>query len=261
MKATCKQRAGFTLLEMLIAISILSLVVAAIYTSWTAILRASKVGLESTARVQRARIVVRVLEDSLGSVMSFAQNQNYYSFIAENGSESTLSFVARLSQSFPRGGKFGDLDVRRLTFAVESGSGTKSLVLRQQPILLDMDQDEKDSPLVLAENVKEFTTEFWDARRNDWVDEWTQTNQIPKLVRVTLELADNAQSNTRREPIMRVISLPSVMVQPGWQRPMLPGQPPPGGAPGAPGGAPNPNSPPGMPGGGALAPGAGGGAL
>jgi type II secretion system protein J len=212
------------MLEVLIAISILSLIVAAIYSSWTAILRASKVGLESTARVQRARMVVRVLEDSLGSTLSFNQNQKYYSFVAENGSDATLSFVARLSKSFPRGGKFGDLDVRRLTFSVESTTGTKTLVLRQTPIMLEMDEDEKASPLVLAENVKEFQTEFWDTKKNDWIDEWTQTNQIPKLVRVTLQLADSAESQTEREPIVRVISLPSVMVQPGWQRPMMPGQ-------------------------------------
>ncbi len=229
MRTPGRRTSGFTMLEMMIAISILSLIVAAIYSSWTAILRASKVGLESTARVQRARIVVRVLEDSLGSVMSFAQNQNYYSFVAVNGSDASLSFVARLAKSFPRSGKFGDLDVRRLTFAVEGGGGSRSLVLRQTPILLDIDEDEQQSPLVLAENVKEFSTEFWDARRSDWVEEWTQTNQIPKLVRVTLELADNPHSTAAREPIVRVISLPSVMVQPGWQRPMMPGQTGPGG--------------------------------
>ncbi len=224
MRITTRQN-GFTMLEVLIAISILSLIVAAIYSSWTSILHASKVGLDSTARVQRARIVVRVLEDSLSSALSFNANQRYYSFVAENGSEATLSFVARLAKAFPRGGKFGDLDVRRLTFSVESTTGTPTLVLRQTPLMLEMDEDEKQSPLVLAENVKKFQTEFWDTKKNDWIDEWTQTNQIPKLVRVTLQLADNAESHTVREPIVRVISLPSIMVPPAWQRPLLQGQP------------------------------------
>jgi prepilin-type N-terminal cleavage/methylation domain-containing protein len=48
--------AAFTLVEILIALGILSMVLAAIYSSWTAILRASKVGLEAAAAVQRARI-------------------------------------------------------------------------------------------------------------------------------------------------------------------------------------------------------------
>ena len=37
---------AFTLVEILISIGILGLVLVAIYSSWTAILRASKVGLE-----------------------------------------------------------------------------------------------------------------------------------------------------------------------------------------------------------------------
>ena len=66
-------RFAFTLVEIMLAITILALVLTAIYSSWTAILRASKVATEATAAVQRSRISLRVLEDSLSSVQSFAQ--------------------------------------------------------------------------------------------------------------------------------------------------------------------------------------------
>ena len=52
---------------------ILSLVLAAIFSTWTAILRASKVGNEAAAAVQRTRIAVRTLEESLGSAQAFAE--------------------------------------------------------------------------------------------------------------------------------------------------------------------------------------------
>src|SRR5437899_10409569 len=156
---------AFTLLEIMIAISIFSLVLAAIYSSWTAILRARKVAGDAAASVQRARISIRILEDSLGSVELFVRNANYYSFVGENGSEASLSFVARLAKSFPRSGKFGDLDVRRLTFTVEQGSASaRQLVLRQSSLLSEMDVDEKEHPLVLAKNVKDLELEFWDTR-------------------------------------------------------------------------------------------------
>jgi len=67
-------RSAFTLVEIMIAICLLSLVLAAIYSSWTAILRASRTGLDAAATAQRARIAVRVLEDSLSSAQSFAAN-------------------------------------------------------------------------------------------------------------------------------------------------------------------------------------------
>jgi hypothetical protein len=203
---------------------ILSLVLAAIYSTWTAILRATKVGLEAAAAVQRARVAARTIEESLGSVQSFAANQQLYSFVAENGNDATLSFVARLSRYFPRSGKFGDFDVRRVTFSVQSGSGGgRELVLRQSPLLMDLDVDEKEHPIVLAKNVKDFKTEFWDPRSQDWIDEWKQTNQIPTLVKVTLKLADNPHSSMVREEVTRIVSLPSITVQPGWQAPMQPG--------------------------------------
>jgi prepilin-type N-terminal cleavage/methylation domain-containing protein len=168
---------AFTLVEILIAMGILSLVLAAIYSTWTAILRASKVGKDAAAAVQRARMAGRTIEEALGSTISFVQNQNYYSFEAKNGSEATLSFVTRLSPSFPRAGKFSGLDVRRVTFSVEQApGGSRQLVLRQNPLLMDLDKDEKERPVVLASNIKEFKSEFWDARLEEWTDELKQTS-------------------------------------------------------------------------------------
>jgi hypothetical protein len=216
----------------MIAITIVALVITAIYSSWTAILRASKVGLEAAASVQRSRIVLRVLEDSLSSAQSFAMNQQHYSFVAENGDEASLTFVARLAKSFPRGGKFGDLDVRRVMFAVEPAKdGTRQLVLRQTPLIMEFDEDEREHPIVLAKNVREFSMQFWDNRMRDWTDEWKQTNQIPRLILFNLKLADNAFSAQAEEEISRIISIPSQTVLPNWQMPRLPGVP---GAPGQP---------------------------
>ena len=238
------RRAAFTLIEMMIAIGIFSLVLAAIYSSWTAILRASKAGLEVAASVQRSRIAIRMLEDSLGSAQSFAATLPYYYFLADNGSEASLSFVARLSKSFPRSGKFGDLDVRRLYFSVERGpEGSPQLVLRQSALLMDPDTDEKQHPIVLVKNVKGFELRFWDTNRNppDWVDEWKEakTNQLPKLVMVTLKVADNPRSPHSQEEISRIINLPAMTVQRVWQTPQAPGQVPgqlPGQLPGQSGG-------------------------
>jgi type II secretion system protein J len=215
-----KPAQAFTLVEILIAIGIFSMVLAAIYSTWTAILRASKVGTEAAAAVQRARITGRTIEESLASVQAYALNQKYYAFVVENGSEAMLSFVSRLSPSFPRSGKFAGLDVRRVTFSLESApDGGRQLVLRQNALLMDMDKDEQNYPLVLAKNVKEFKTELWDPRLQDWTDEWKFTNQIPTLVKVSLSLADNKFSTQVRQAVTRIVSLPSVMVPPMWQSP------------------------------------------
>lgn len=235
---------AFTLIEILVALAIFCMVLTAIYSTWFTILRGSKVGLEAAASVQRSRIAVRTLEDSLSCIRSFSADMNYYSFIAENGSAASLSFVSRLSPLFPRGGKFGDFDVRRVTFAIEQGAdSSKQLVLRQNPVLMDLDVDEKEHPIVLAKNIKKFEMEFWDAKEGEWVDEWTTTNQLPLMVKFTLQFSGkDPQASQKLEEVIRIVSLPSITVQPGWQTPTRQNTP-----------NPNPNNPtPGNPAGGTL---------
>jgi type II secretion system protein J len=244
------RRFGFTLVEILVSIAILSLVVAAIYSSWTAILRATKVGLDAAATAQRSRIALHTLEDSLGAAELFVRNADYYGFVAENGNDPTLSFVARLPKSFPRSGRFGDFDVRRLTFTLEKGEGGgKELVLRQQPLVMDLDEDEKNYPLVLARNVKEFTMEFFAPPTvNEWVDEWRQTNQLPRLIKINLSLQHlDSRSVQTVEEVTRVVTLHGRGVPPMFQIPTMQGGPPgiggPGSPPVIPSPVPNPNVP------------------
>lgn len=215
---------AFTLLEIIVAIAIFGLIVAAIFSSWMAIVRGAETGKRAAAAVQRSRIAVSTLENALMSARSFAADIEYYGFVAENGNDAMLSFVAKLPPSFPRSGRFGDFDVRRVTFSLEAGPDSgNELVLRQNPLLMDMDIDEKEHPLVLAKDVKAFEMEFWDVRSSDWLDEWTQTNQLPPLVRLTLKFGGNNTGSIEPEKeIVREIALPSITVQPGWQRPGAP---------------------------------------
>jgi prepilin-type N-terminal cleavage/methylation domain-containing protein len=209
---------AFTLVEIMIAVTIFTLVLAAIYSSWTLIMRSTKIGQEAAAQVQRQRIAVQTIENALMCVQSFQASAQYYTFIVQNGTEPLLSFVARLPDDFPRNGRFGGFNSRRVTFMVEAGSASeKDLVLRQSPILMDMDQDEQDHPLVLARNVKDFTVECWDTNAVDWSDEWENTNQIPPMVRFTLVLggnkSDNGFNGTGPElTVTRVVAMPSSTV-------------------------------------------------
>ncbi|HEY2082216.1 MAG TPA: type II secretion system protein GspJ [Verrucomicrobiae bacterium] len=216
---------AFTIIEILTAMAIFGMVVAAIFASWQAIIRGSASGNRAAVTAQRSRVALRTIEEALGSTRSFVADVQYYTFEAENGTEPYLSFVSRLSPEFPRSGRFGEFNVRRVTFAVEQGSdygSGKRLVLRQNPVLMDMDEDEQNYPVVLANDVKKFEMEFWDKQKADWLDEWTQTNQLPQMVKFTVQLGGD------QDEVTRIVALPSVAVQPGWQ---IPGSTRPGGQP------------------------------
>jgi general secretion pathway protein J len=233
---------AFTLIEIMMALAVFGLVLAAIYASWTLIIRSAKVGLEASARIQRERIALRTIEEALTCVRSFEADRENYGFVAENGDNGFLSFVARLPESFPRSGRYGDFDVRRVSFGIESGDSQPQLVLRQMPVLMEMDGNQQDPPLVLAKGVSKMGFEFWDDRKKDWVSDWTATNQLPKMLKLTLAFRRVTEGNVsfqQEEEVSRIIQLPSIMVPAAIQRPgQQPGQPPPGGNPNL---QPNPN--------------------
>lgn len=216
----------------MIAIAIFGMIVATIYSVWSLILRSSTLGRDVAAQIQRERITVRTIEDSLTCVQSFQASMKYYSFIVQNGNQPMLSFAARLPAMFPRDGRFGDFNLRRLTFTVEPGAdGESDLVLRQNPILMPVDPDEQAYPLVLARNVKDFAVECWDTNQMQWVDEWDDTNSIPPMVLVSLTMGGNSTGAGGGQGLTftRVIALPS-MTMPAYV------QAAPGGGPGGLGG-------------------------
>jgi prepilin-type N-terminal cleavage/methylation domain-containing protein len=228
-------RRAFTLIEIMLALMIFSMVIAAIYSTWMMVMRATKTGQDAAARAQRQRVALRTIEDGLMGIQSFQASQKYYSFIVAGGSSSLLSFAARVPDIFPRNGKFGDFNLRRLSFSLESdGNGSmngNNLVLRQNPILMDMDDDEKKYPLVLARNVKSFIVECLDTNKGDWVTEWETTNSIPPMIRVGLVLAGHATGPSDAASdltIVRAFSVPSEMMPAAVQHGTM------GGAPGQP---------------------------
>src|SRR5689334_23096725 len=110
---------AFTLIEVMIAMTIFALVMIAIYSSWSAILRGSKVGLNAAAEAQRSRVAVRALREALTSGQLYTENIRYYWFMADTSGEfAALSMVSRLPASFPGSGLFGNQIVRRVSFTV-----------------------------------------------------------------------------------------------------------------------------------------------
>ena len=220
-------RKAFTLLEVMLALGLLSLLITAVYSTWSGIVKASKVGTSAAVVAQRERATMRVLQEAIVGAQLFVANPNYYSFEAQNGDATTLSFVAKLPESFPRSGKFKnlggsqlDFDVRRVAFSVEPGPDrNKQLVLRQNPIFMELDEDEQTHPVVLADNVDKLSLEFWDTTANDWTDTWLLTNQLPKMVKVSLQLKYTTARGQNESPKMTtVVALPTTGVQATWQQ-------------------------------------------
>jgi len=204
-------RAAFTLIEILLAVGILAGVLAAIYSSWMAILRSSQTAQRAAAEVQRSRLAVRTLEEALTCAQMSADAPQHFAFLADMPDESSrLSFVSRLPESYPRSGKFRYQPMRRVEFLVEPDeTGVQTLVLRQTPFLFETDPEEQRLPLRLARNVVMFEVHYKGLSGEEWELEWPFTNQLPRQVRFTLVTApEGRELANRQDPISRVVVLP-----------------------------------------------------
>jgi type II secretion system protein J len=182
---------AFTMVEVLLAMGIFSLVIIAIYSSWTAIMRGTRVGLSAAAEVQRTRVAVRSMEEALSAAVMYADNPMYYGFFADTSGEyAYLSFVARLPESFPGSGLFPGQPLRRVTFSVD---GERNLLLMQSTLL---DLSETPYTIKLAPKTAVFAMEFFDARLNEWVPEWIATNALPSMVRLALDFGDKTSAES-----------------------------------------------------------------
>ncbi len=215
-----RRTGAFTLVEVMIAMAMLTIILSAVYSSWWAVVRSSKIGMETAIEVQRSRMAIRSLVDSLLCVQMYGGNATLYAFESEAKNDySYLSFVARLPASFPSSGLFGDNVMRRVTFDVEAGDdGNNHLVMSQMPLLQQENVDQKPYTVTLSKNVNTFILEFWDAKANDWTTEWLQTNQLPKFVRVTLGTGGlSGRTADPGELITRVIALPAMVIPREYQ--------------------------------------------
>jgi hypothetical protein len=195
-------------------------VMMAIYSSWTAILRSSKVGLDAAAEGQRTRMAMRALQEALGSAELFTANIRHYAFVADtSGNFAGISFVARLPASFPGSGLFGDQTVRRVTFAVERGPNSlNQLVLRQSPLLEPIEGAARPYSIVLAPNVRVFQLEFLDTNTFEWLPEWVSTNQLPKVVKIAANFGLGRGAVRQDDVQIQTVALTAVAIPPLGRR-------------------------------------------
>src|SRR5262245_3512517 len=149
------RKRGFTIVEVMLALFIFSLILTAIYSVWLAILKSTRAGQKATASPQRGRIAIRTIEDALVTAQLFVANAQHDDFDAyPRGDFGELNLVSRLPASFPGVGRYGDSIVRRVTFSVRPGPDSQNeLVMTQWPMLAATNTDFEPYSLALARDV------------------------------------------------------------------------------------------------------------
>jgi prepilin-type N-terminal cleavage/methylation domain-containing protein len=203
------QPSGFTLLEILLALTILALVLSSLFSAYSESITATEL-VESSREVdQAARLTVAQLADDLKSLyqekVKGDPKDSPYRFQgvseAPEGEAAILSFASTAHLGFdPAGPSMG---VNRISYLLrKSGEGEHyfQLIRREQPFA-DIQGQGEGTEVELADNVEELAVTYGDDAGTT-LTEWDSASpehdgRPPRLVQIRLKVAAGASGGTR----------------------------------------------------------------
>lgn len=192
-----KRSAGFTLIEVLIAVSLTAIVLGSIYGVFTSVFAARERVLAESETSQIGRVLFERLGRELRGAWVPTTGTKFFLATTDRDGRPELRF-ATASTTLTATGRGGIAALRYgLQPMLEGPIDRLYLVRSEEPYHLSNRLDAGSYPL--TGNVKSVTWRFYDA--NGWVDSWSaaQSNAMPQLVEMTVILLDK----DNRETVLR----------------------------------------------------------
>lgn len=215
LRKTNKTRLGFTLVEVLLAVTILSLVITAVYATWSTTLMAWRRGSNASEVFQRQRVVIDILSELAQSVVYFAASPDMYAVTGTSKPNwgDSVSFVTASDVALPPSEAI-DAGMRRVTISMEQDDyGRKYLAIVNAPAVSANSSNTTtlaDTTLqahVLSMDVSGFFVRYLDPRDGTWHDAWEESSLIPSAMEFTVVFGEQGG---RLPPITvtRAVDLP-----------------------------------------------------
>lgn len=205
--------AAFSMVELVVAISLLMMMLGTLYSSWAAILQSTRTGSEAAANVQRERITVQHVADALAGAVMVEDGENWYRFKADTLSDhSSISFIQRIPEN---NRKPNAQSFRRVSFAVEpSSSGREWELVRRETPVTQAPKATPVKPQELVRRVRLFKVELLDAN-GQWKTYWSGEGRLPRRARISVAVGPGGPKDIR----VREVSLMSSAITHGGTPP------------------------------------------
>ncbi|OGW15008.1 MAG: hypothetical protein A3G93_14830 [Nitrospinae bacterium RIFCSPLOWO2_12_FULL_45_22] len=189
---------GFTLMELLVAMSLLGLVFAIVFQAFSIGIKTWEKGEATQAEYQRLRAALSLIADQISSAYPLGSKGEAGEGpqIAFEGKETSLGFVT----SLPLSPKFkGGLSFTTYYLKADPTTGNKALRALEKSVLTKGFFEEKkrkdikdDEALELLSGITEFSFEYYSTKDSDqeWKKEWEGTKEggLPRAVRIKMKL-------------------------------------------------------------------------
>ncbi len=191
------RQAGFTLIEVMVAITVLAMASTLIWTAFAQTGKNKKVVEASNDRYHQGMVAMRRICADLAQAVitvNFNPQQPTFesAFMGRNEDPDTIDFM-----SFAHRRRLRDVhesDQCEIGYSVVEDPEDREIrnLVRRESRRVDDDPEKGGARLVLVEDVLEFDLQYYDAAMDQWEDEWDTTqvsgkpNQLPPQVRIRL---------------------------------------------------------------------------
>lgn len=191
-----KTQAGFTLVEILVAVALLSVIAAMVFGSLITTTQAVEAGREHVSREQTVRKILRLMAEEI----ALSKRNLAYPWVGMNGTQEgqpadTLAFLAmshELSIS-----RVKESEAIRVAYTRERD---RLIRFVRRNLYTLTETDETVDQMELADHVHAFNVRYYDEQNRIWLDEWPAANRIPKAVLLEVTFLDpDAAPRTVRE--------------------------------------------------------------
>jgi len=192
-RANATQRSGFTLLEIVLAVAILGMMSLAIYrfvqTNITAVRVSSDLGRVNAQYSGFANLIAsewQTLPSGRGAMLGEPLKLN-------ERSRDEITWTSSAGPGLLTRYAAGEYQVSmRLRPMAKESSQMEIGFVRQAKADAEIGETESESWVPLLANVQSLQIRYFDPRLNTWVDKWTDTVTLPRLVKIAIGRGDDA---------------------------------------------------------------------
>ncbi len=191
-----RSSAGFTLLEVMLAILLLAVLLAGTYGAIRTAVHAMHSGELAIDRTNRLRVAQEFVRRQVSHIMplAFGQDHNTNTNFVFEGKGNFMRFVAPMPGYLSKGGPY----VQTLSFAGSRRGGKQLLFTDEMLNGFDIDEKRSDNePSVLLDEIAdghfEYRTIDDQGEMTDWSDRWEDESVTPVMVRVVVRMRPEAR--------------------------------------------------------------------
>jgi general secretion pathway protein J len=204
---TRSRQRGITMIEVLIALAVLSMIVMSVWSGFRGTIR----GMQASETIQMRYAIVRNgiarMQSELGmTYLSFNRpldDARQYTLLdgVDNGKQDDLTFSTFSHLRMRKDANESDQSVIQYFLEKDPDDPKRTHLFRRETRRLTGDKadqlDEYFPAYIMIEDVEEFDVQYWDDRQREWIDEWRTTrndmqpDRLPPRIRLKIVVLDD----------------------------------------------------------------------